>query len=54
MFLTSTYTISLTGPDSAVGISAKIARGVIRDWTRSIGSPFVDRGRLRASYKTLC
>ena len=42
----------LTGPEPALGISSKVVMGVIRDWTgrkwRSVGSPFVDRGRLQA------
>jgi hypothetical protein len=42
----------LTGPEPALGISSKVVTGVIWDWTsrklRSIGSPFVDKGRLQA------
>jgi hypothetical protein len=37
------------------GISAKVARGVMRDWTsrnmRSFGSPFIDKSKLRACLK---
>jgi hypothetical protein len=45
----------LIGPEPALGISAKVARRVIRDWmsrnTRNTGSPYVDKGRLRAFLK---
>jgi hypothetical protein len=43
------------GPESALGICLKDARGVIRDWInrnmRSNGSPYMDKGRLRAFLK---
>jgi ribonuclease HI len=43
------------GPDPALGISAKVARGVIRAGrvgnTRSIGSSYVDKDRLRTFLK---
>jgi len=42
----------LTGSEPALGVSSKVVTGMIRDWTgrksRSIGSPFVDKGRLQA------
>jgi hypothetical protein len=41
----------IMGPKHAFGISVKVARGVIRDWTSrkhgSIGNPFMNKGRLR-------
>jgi hypothetical protein len=43
-----------TVPDPALGISAKVARGVIRDWKKKIGSLYIDKGTLRAFLKTLC
>jgi hypothetical protein len=47
--------LPLIVPQPALGISAKVARGVIRGWMsrkyESIGSPFVDKGRLRAFLK---
>jgi len=45
----------LIGPKSEIGISAKVARGVIRHWTSrkhgSIGSPYMGKHKLRASLK---
>ena len=45
----------LTEPKSELGISVKVARGVIRDWTSrkhgSIGSPYMGKGELRAFLK---
>ena len=43
--------LPLTGPKPALGLSAKVARGVIRGWMSrkhdsSIDSPLVDKGRL--------
>jgi hypothetical protein len=37
------------GPEPALGVSAKVARGVMK----SIGSPCIDRGRLRAFLQKL-
>jgi hypothetical protein len=42
------------GSETALGISAKVSRGVARDLTRntrSISSPFMVKGRLRAFLK---
>jgi len=33
----------LTVPDPALDISAKVARGVIRDWKKRIGSLYIDK-----------
>jgi len=44
----------LTVPDPARGISGKVARGVIRDSKKRIGSLYAEKGRLRAFFKTLC
>jgi hypothetical protein len=45
-------------PEHALGISVKVVRGVMRGWTsrkhenmRSIGSPLICKGRLRAFLK---
>lgn len=43
---------SLPGLQPALGMSVKVARGVIRGWkNRSIGSPYLDKGKLRAVLK---
>jgi hypothetical protein len=42
--------LPLSGPEPALGISGKVM-GVIRGWTRSIGSLFNYKGRLRAFFK---
>jgi hypothetical protein len=43
---------SLIAPEPALGIAAKIAREVIKDWMcrehKSVGRPYVDTGSLRA------
>jgi ribonuclease HI len=40
---------TITGPEPALGISAKVAMGVIRDWTsRKHDSSYADKARLRA------
>jgi len=44
----------LTVPNPALGISGKVARGVVRDWKKRIGCLYTDKGRLRAFLKTLC
>jgi hypothetical protein len=45
----------LIGPEPALGISAKVAGGLSETGrvgnTRSIGSPYMDKGRLRAFLK---
>jgi hypothetical protein len=45
----------LIGPKPDLGISAKVARGVIRDWTSrkrgSVGSPYMGKCRLSAFLK---
>jgi hypothetical protein len=45
----------LMGPKSELGISAKVARGVIREWTNrkhgSTGSAHIGKGELRAFLK---
>jgi hypothetical protein len=47
----------LIGTEPALGISAKIARRMIRNLERNmrnLGSPYVDKGVLRGFLKTLC
>jgi hypothetical protein len=44
----------LTVPNSALGISGKVARGVVRDQKKRTGSLYTNKGRLRALLKTLC
>jgi hypothetical protein len=39
----------LIGPEPALGVSAKVAKGVLR----STGSPCINKGRLRAFLKKL-
>jgi hypothetical protein len=39
----------LIGPKSALGISAKVAKEVIRDWKH--GCPSMDKGKLKAFLK---
>jgi len=45
----------LAGPKSELGISAKVVRGVISDWTSrkhgSIDRPYMGKGKLRAFLK---
>jgi hypothetical protein len=39
------------GLEPAFGISTKVSRGTIRDWTSSTGSSLMNKGRLRALLK---
>jgi hypothetical protein len=41
----------LTVPNPALGISRKVARGMIRDWKKRIDNLYIDNGRLRAFSK---
>jgi hypothetical protein len=49
------FVLTRIRPEPALGISAKVARGVIRGWVNkkleSIGSLFLDKDRLKASLK---
>ena len=44
----------LRAHDPALGISAKVANGVIKDWTKSTGSLYMDKGRLNGFLKKPC
>jgi len=48
---------TLRGPELALGISVKVVKGVMSNWTnkhRSIGSLYMNESRLSAYLKPIC